>query len=97
MEATESTKIQYPKLAEFLAKWQNPLNVDAKVRIIDDLRGTVAIQHQNLADLLTRDGKLDEMGVKAKALNIQTNDFYKKAKKVNKKPWYSLCIGCGAK
>ena len=57
----------------------------------------VKIQHQNLADVLTRGGKIDEMGVKAKALNIQTNEFYKKAKKVNKKPWYSLCIGCGGK
>ena len=97
MEATESTKLEYPKLAELLVLWQNPLKVDPTVRITEDLRKTVAIQHKNLADLLERDGKIDEMGVKAKALNIQTNEFYKKAKKVNKKPWYSLCIGCGAK
>ncbi|KAK9501119.1 hypothetical protein O3M35_002224 [Rhynocoris fuscipes] len=80
--ATESS-IDYPALAMYLAKYQNPREADAMTRIQDELDETKIILHNTIGAVLERGEKLDDLIMKSESLSVQSKAFYKTARKTN--------------
>ena len=78
-------QLPYPNLADFLKKWQDPAEADKLMKVEKELFEVKEVMHQNLNDLLQRGENLDTLMERSKDLNTVSVDFYKKAKKSNKK------------
>jgi synaptobrevin family protein YKT6 len=64
--------LKYDNIDNFITKWQDPTEADNLLKIEKGLIEVKDIMHQNLVDLIERDGKLDELMVKTETLNNQS-------------------------
>lgn len=80
--ATEHS-IDFPTLAAYLAKYQDPREGDALTKIQDDLDETKIILKNTIEAVLERGEKLDDLVEKSAQLSYQSKTFYKTAKKTN--------------
>lgn len=71
------------KLAEYLAKFQNPQQADAMSRLESDLDDTKVVLYDTIEKLLERGEKLDDLVAKSDALSMQSKAFYTTARKTN--------------
>lgn len=78
---------KFPTVNEYLAKYQDPKNADAMMRLQADLDETKIIMHGTIESMLERGEKLDDLVEKSDALSFQSRSFYKTAKKTN-----SCCV-----
>ncbi|XP_039256453.1 synaptobrevin homolog YKT6-like [Styela clava] len=78
-----SVPIQYEELPNWLAKYQDPKQADAMLRVQNELDETKIILHDTMESLLQRGEKLDDLVTKSDNLSMQSKMFYKQAKKTN--------------
>ncbi|KAL1933551.1 hypothetical protein VTP01DRAFT_7641 [Rhizomucor pusillus] len=79
--------VQYPELAEYITKYQEPKQADTIMRVQNELDETTAILHKTIESVLQRGEKLDSLVDRSEALSSQSKMFYKTAKKTN-----SCCV-----
>jgi len=84
---TTPESITFPKLDEYLQKYQNPAEADKVTKIQKDLDETTQILHKTIDSVLERGVKLDNLVERSNDLSAQSKMFYKQAKKTN-----SCCI-----
>ena len=77
----------FPELAGYLAKYQNPHEADALMKVQQELDETKIILQQSIENVLQRGEKLDALVDKSEALTYSSKTFYKQAKKTN-----SCCV-----
>jgi len=82
---TES--MPFPKMDEYLEKYQNPAEADKVTKIQKDLDETTEILHKTIDSVLERGVKLDALVERSDDLSRQSKMFYKQAKKTN-----SCCV-----
>lgn len=75
--------VDFPTLAAYLAKYQDPREGDALTKIQDDLDETKIILKNTIEAVLDRGEKLDDLVEKSAQLSFQSKTFYKTAKKTN--------------
>ncbi|KAI8997446.1 Longin-like domain-containing protein [Pilobolus umbonatus] len=79
--------IEYPELAEYLHKYQDPQQADTIMKVQQELDETKAVLHKTIDSLLQRGEKLDSLVDRSESLSKQSKMFYKTAKKTN-----SCCV-----
>uniref|UniRef100_A0A6T5VLC8 V-SNARE coiled-coil homology domain-containing protein n=1 Tax=Leptocylindrus aporus TaxID=1398097 RepID=A0A6T5VLC8_9STRA len=84
---TRPESMTFPKMEEYLEKFQNPAEADKLSKIQKDLDETTEILHQTIDSVLERGVKLDALVERSDDLSRQSKMFYKQAKKTN-----SCCI-----
>lgn len=84
---TTPESMPFPKLEEYLQKYQNPAEADKITKIQKDLDETTQILHKTIDAVLERGVKLDNLVEKSNDLSAQSKLFYKSAKKTN-----SCCV-----
>ncbi|KAG7352516.1 synaptobrevin [Nitzschia inconspicua] len=84
---TVAESISFPKLEEYLQKYQDPSSADKITKIQKDLDETTGILHKTIDDILQRGEKLDNLVERSNDLSAQSKMFYKQAKKTN-----SCCV-----
>ena len=77
----------FPKMEEYLQKFQNPAEADKVMKIQKDLDETTDILHKTIDSVLERGVKLDALVERSDDLSKQSKMFYKQAKKTN-----SCCV-----
>jgi synaptobrevin family protein YKT6 len=80
---TEPDSMTFPKLHEYLQKYQNPSEADKIRKIQKDLDDTKEIVHKTIDSILERGVKLDALVERSNDLSAQSKMFYKQAKKTN--------------
>ena len=78
-----ATQIPFPKLQEYLVKYQDPHEADSMLKIKKELDDTKIILHNTINSMLERGTKLDELVSKSDGLSAQSKMFYTQAKKQN--------------
>lgn len=73
----------FPELATYLAKYQNPHEADALMKVQQELDETKIILQQSIENVLERGEKLDSLVDKSEALTSSSKTFYKQAKKLS--------------
>lgn len=81
--------VDYPDLATYLQKYQDPKQADAIMRVQQELDETKIILHKTIESVLQRGEQLDSLVDKSAALSASSKSFYKTAKKQN-----SCCVIC---
>lgn len=71
------------KLAEYLAKYQDPKQADSMTRLEADLDETKVILYDTIEKMLDRGEKLDDLVAKSDNLSDASKMFYKSARKTN--------------
>jgi len=84
--ATPSS-ISFPQLQTYVAKYQDPKQADAIMKVQQELDETKIILHKTIESVLERGEKLDNLVDRSNALSNQSKMFYKTAKKQN-----SCCV-----
>lgn len=84
---TTPESIPFPKLDEYLQKYQDPAAADKVTKIQKDLDETTQILHKTIDSVLERGVKLDNLVERSNDLSAQSKMFYKQAKKTN-----SCCV-----
>lgn len=84
---TVPESISFPKLEEYLQKYQDPSSADKITKIQKDLDETTGILHKTIDEMLKRGEKLDNLVERSNDLSAQSKMFYKQAKKTN-----SCCV-----
>ena len=84
---TQPESITFPKLEEYLQKYQDPAAADKVTKIQKDLDETTQILHKTIDSVLERGVKLDNLVERSNDLSAQSKMFYKQAKKTN-----SCCV-----
>ena len=79
--------MNFPKLDEYLQKYQDPAEADKITKIQKDLDETTQILHKTIDSVLERGVKLDNLVERSNDLSAQSKMFYKQAKKTN-----SCCV-----
>ncbi|KAI7906032.1 Longin-like domain-containing protein [Cokeromyces recurvatus] len=79
--------LDYPELADYLRKYQDPQQADTIMKVQKELDETTAILHKTIDSVLQRGEKLDSLVDRSEALSSQSKMFYKTAKKTN-----SCCV-----
>ncbi|KAH8554154.1 Longin-like domain-containing protein [Umbelopsis sp. PMI_123] len=82
-----TNNVQYPELAEYLKKYQDPKQADSIMKVQRDLDDTKVILHKTIEGVLQRGEKLDSLIERSEELSSQSKVFYKTAKKTN-----SCCV-----
>jgi len=80
---TVPESVPFPKLEEYLSKYQDPAEADNVTRIQRDLDETTSILHKTIDSVLERGTKLDSLVERSDDLSRQSKMFYKQAKKTN--------------
>ncbi|GAA5854562.1 hypothetical protein JCM3766R1_006077 [Sporobolomyces carnicolor] len=80
---------EYPELAQYVQKYQDPRQADSIMKVQQELDETKIILHKTIESVLERGEKLDSLVDKSAALSASSKSFYKTAKKQN-----SCCIIC---
>ncbi|GAA5914493.1 palmitoyltransferase YKT6, partial [Sporobolomyces salmoneus] len=80
---------EYPQLAEYVQKYQDPRQADSIMKVQQELDETKIILHKTIESVLERGEKLDSLVDKSAALSASSKSFYKTAKKQN-----SCCVIC---
>ncbi|KAF8320365.1 vesicle membrane protein [Clavulina sp. PMI_390] len=81
------SSIQFPQLATYLEKYQDPKQADAIMKVQAELDETKIILHKTIEGVLERGTKLDDLVERSGNLSASTKMFYKSAKKQN-----SCCV-----
>lgn len=76
-------EMPFPPLEEMIAKYQNPREADAIMKIQSDLDETKVVLHNTIESLLERGVKLDNLVEKSTDLSANSKMFYSTAKKQN--------------
>jgi synaptobrevin family protein YKT6 len=84
---TVPESIVFPKMEEYLQKFQDPAAADKVTKIQKDLDETTEILHKTIDSVLERGVKLDNLVERSNDLSAQSKMFYKQAKKTN-----SCCV-----
>ncbi|KAI8886628.1 snare-like protein [Backusella circina FSU 941] len=79
--------LEYPELATYVTKYQDPQQADTIMKVQKELDETTAILHKTIDSVLQRGEKLDSLVDRSEALSNQSKMFYKTAKKTN-----SCCV-----
>jgi len=79
--------VSFPKIEEYLVKYQDPAAADKVTKIQKDLDETTQILHNTIDSVLERGVKLDSLVERSNDLSSQSKLFYKSAKKTN-----SCCV-----
>merc|ERR1712125_74378 len=79
--------VSFPKIEEYLVKYQDPAAADKVTKIQKDLDETTQILHNTIDQVLERGVKLDSLVERSDDLSRQSKMFYKQAKKTN-----SCCV-----
>ncbi|CAO3674548.1 unnamed protein product [Rhizopus stolonifer] len=82
-----SETIDYPELAQYIQKYQDPQQADNIMKVQKELDETTAILHKTIDSVLQRGEKLDSLVDRSEALSSQSKMFYKTAKRTN-----SCCV-----
>lgn len=80
---TNENAINFPQITTYLAKYQNPKEADAMTKMQNELDETKIILHNTIEAVLDRGEKLDDLVSKSEGLSIQSQAFYKTARKTN--------------
>ncbi|KAJ7126177.1 snare protein YKT6 [Mycena epipterygia] len=75
--------ISFPELTAYIAKYQDPRQADAIMRVQQELDETKIILHKTIESVLQRGERLDTLVDRSNNLSAQTKMFYKTAKKNN--------------
>jgi len=84
---TQPESVPFPKVDEYLVKYQDPSAADKVTKIQKDLDETTQILHKTIDSVLERGTKLDSLVERSNDLSAQSKMFYKQAKKTN-----SCCV-----
>lgn len=84
---TKFQEIQWPKLSDYLRKYQDPKQADQIMKVQQELDETKIILHKTIESVLERGQKLDSLVERSENLSAQSKMFYKSAKKQN-----SCCV-----
>ena len=85
--ATVPESVTYPRIEEYLQRYQDPAAADKVTKIQQDLDETTSILHKTIDSVLERGVKLDSLVERSNDLSAQSKMFYKQAKKTN-----SCCV-----
>lgn len=80
---TTPESVTFPKIEEYLQKYQDPAAADKVTKIQQDLDETTQILHKTIDSVLERGVKLDSLVERSNDLSAQSKMFYKQAKKTN--------------
>lgn len=83
-QATQDGGCPFPKLDEYVEKYQDPHNADTLMKIMKDLDETKIILHKTIDSAIDRGQKLDELIDKSNDLSTMSKSFYKDTKDLNK-------------
>lgn len=86
-QVTQPESVAFPKLDDYLRKYQDPAAADKVTKIQKDLDETTQILHKTIDSVLERGVKLDNLVERSNDLSAQSKMFYKQAKKTN-----SCCV-----
>mmetsp|Transcript_61718 Transcript_61718/g.108101 ORF Transcript_61718/g.108101 Transcript_61718/m.108101 type:complete len:204 (+) Transcript_61718:79-690(+) len=88
-DATKDMDGLYPQLLEYLAKFQDPVQVDKLMKIEKDLDEVKGVLVQSMDGLMKRGEKIEDLMQKSKDLSKTSVNFYRTAKKNNQccKAW----------
>ena len=75
----------WKKMQEWIKKYQDPKEVDKMQKLKSELNEVEQICHKNMDDLLKRGEDLDQLMKKSKDVSDLSLDFYKNARKANKR------------
>lgn len=81
----EDQSVKWQKLDLWIKQYQDPKEVDKLEKLKSELQEVQKIVHKNMDDLLKRDEDLNKLMEKSQDVSKMSLDFYKNAKKVNKK------------
>jgi synaptobrevin family protein YKT6 len=79
----ETTSAPFPKIDDYIQKYQDPAAADKVTKIQKDLDETTQILHKTIDSVLERGVKLDNLVERSNDLSAQSKMFYKQAKKTN--------------
>jgi synaptobrevin family protein YKT6 len=82
---SEDENVKWEKLEVYIKKFQDPKEVDKLEKLKGELEEVEKIVHKNMDDLLKRGEDLDKLMEKSKDVSNLSLDFYKNAKKTNKR------------
>ena len=85
--ASVPESVTYPRIEEYLQRYQDPAAADKVTKIQQDLDETTSILHKTIDSVLERGVKLDSLVERSNDLSAQSKMFYKQAKKTN-----SCCV-----
>ncbi|CAO1625133.1 unnamed protein product [Parajaminaea phylloscopi] len=78
---------QFPQIAEYVQKYQDPRQADAIMKVQQELDETKIVLHKTIESVLARGEHLDSLVERSNTLQASSKQFYKTAKKTN-----SCCI-----
>ncbi|KAB5591163.1 Synaptobrevin [Ceratobasidium theobromae] len=81
------SSISFPQLQTYVAKYQDPKQADAIMKVQQELDETKIVLHKTIEAVLERGEKLDDLVDRSNNLSTQSKMFYKTAKKQN-----SCCV-----
>ncbi|CAE6501347.1 unnamed protein product [Rhizoctonia solani] len=79
--------ISFPQAQTYVAKYQDPKQADAIMKVQQELDETKIVLHKTIEAVLERGEKLDDLVDRSNNLSMQSKAFYKTAKKQN-----SCCV-----
>ncbi|KAG8787958.1 palmitoyltransferase [Ceratobasidium sp. 428] len=81
------SSISFPQAQTYVAKYQDPKQADAIMKVQQELDETKIVLHKTIEAVLERGEKLDDLVDRSNNLSNQSKMFYKTAKKQN-----SCCV-----
>ncbi|ODV86630.1 hypothetical protein CANARDRAFT_27056 [[Candida] arabinofermentans NRRL YB-2248] len=82
-----SPALKFDNLDKYLAKYQNPTEADAIMKVQQELDETKIVLKDSIESILLRGEQLDSLVDKSEVLSASSKTFYKQAKKTN-----SCCV-----
>jgi len=76
-------KLPFPKLKEYITKYQDPQQADSIMKIQKELDETKILMRKTIESVLERGEKIDSLVAKSDGLSAQSKMFYTQAKKQN--------------
>jgi synaptobrevin homolog YKT6 len=73
----DGCEISWPKLKEYLTKYQDPQNADSIMKIQKELDETKILMKKTIESVLERGEKIDSLVAKSDGLSAQSKMFYK--------------------
>lgn len=81
----EDENVNWEKKDVWIKQFQDPKEVDKLEKLKSELEEVEKIVHKNMDDLMKRDEDLNKLMEKSQDVSKLSLDFYKNAKKTNKK------------
>lgn len=75
--ANSTPKLDFPRLKEYIAKYQDPQQADSIMKIQKELDETKIVLHKTIESVLERGEKIDTLVEKSDGLSAQSKMFYK--------------------